>query len=219
MLDAGKQQKKSKKRKLLACIAVPETAACADGAPAAASPTKKRKKEKKKTLETEQRSTAPAPSQPESLLVPVANGVVANGLADGARTGGVTADAAGKKRKKQKKSKEGKVGPVAAAPIADTVSVQPVAEAEPAAAELREKPEPVLEDAVPDPEPLKGDDASHRQQQPQGAPGSGRAFQRVKAEEWLNKKVRNPCRVWALRRALHDLSGMIDHTPHSQSGL
>ena len=50
---------------------------------------------------------------------------------------------------------------------------------------------------MPDPEALK-DDASpdkqgtqrQQQQQQQGGPGSGRAFQRVKAEEWLNKKAR-----------------------------
>ncbi len=49
---------------------------------------------------------------------------------------------------------------------------------------------------MPDPEDLK-DDASpqkrgtqRQQQQQEGGPGSGRAFQRVKAEEWLNKKAR-----------------------------
>ena len=48
---------------------------------------------------------------------------------------------------------------------------------------------------MPDPEPLKGNSAAEQrglqrqQQQQQGAPGSGRAFQRVKAEEWLDKKA------------------------------
>ena len=195
VLPAGKEQKKSKKRKLLACIAVPESAVNGDDMQGAASPTKKRRK-KEKMCKAAENSTAPASEQPGSLPVPAAHGTTANGLANAARKGGVTADAA--KKKKKKKSKEGRFGPRAAAGTGDPVSEQPVAEAEPAAAEQHEKPEPVLEDAVPDPEPLKGDDAQQRgsgrqqqqQQQQQGAPGSGRAFQRVKAEEWLDKKVR-----------------------------
>ena len=71
----------------------------------------------------------------------------------------------------------------------------PNGETAPEAGNQRSKPEPELEAAVPDPEALK-DDASPQKrgaqrQQQQGAPGSGRAFQRVKADEWLDKKARH----------------------------
>ena len=91
-----------------------------------------------------------------------------------------------KATKKKKKQKTEAAAAAAAEPVTD-----PAAEPPPTAnAPLAEEPEvaeadqPVA-DVAPDEQNGGAEDGSRHQR----APGSGRAFQRVKAEEWLNKKV------------------------------